>query len=123
MDVCLPSPCGPNSRCREVNKQAVCSCLPNYTGTPPGCRPECTSSAECSKEKACINLKCQDPCTEACGINSECRVISHSPICQCKSQYTGDPFTRCSPIPREFYIKIFSYAILTPALLISIAIK
>ncbi|RZC36331.1 hypothetical protein BDFB_000153 [Asbolus verrucosus] len=96
---CQPSPCGPNSQCREVNEQAVCSCLPNYIGSPPGCRPECVVSSECPLTKACINQKCVDPCPGTCGLNARCQVINHSPICSCQSSYTGDPFTRCYPLP------------------------
>lgn len=98
---CQPSPCGPNSQCREINGQAVCSCLPNYIGSPPGCRPECVVSSECPLNKACINQKCLDPCISTCGINSRCHVVNHSPICTCQTSYTGDPFTRCYPIPRK----------------------
>lgn len=98
---CQPSPCGPNSQCREVNEQAVCSCLPTFIGSPPGCRPECVVSSECSLDKACSNQKCTDPCQGTCGINTICRVNNHSPICSCKNGYTGDPFIRCSPIPRK----------------------
>jgi len=96
---CQPSPCGPNSQCREVNEQAVCSCLPNYFGTPPSCRPECTVSTECARNRACINQKCADPCPGTCGLNTICNVVNHSPICSCKLQFTGDPFSRCYPIP------------------------
>lgn len=102
---CQPSPCGPNSQCREINEQGVCSCLPNFIGTPPGCRPECVSSSECSNDRACINQKCSDPCPGVCGTNSNCRVNNHSPICSCRLGYTGDPFTRCNPIPRK--LKLF----------------
>lgn len=100
-NICQPSPCGPNSRCQEVNKQAVCSCIPNYIGSPPGCHPQCIISSECPSNKACLNQKCVDPCIDACGTNTECRVINHSPICNCKPLYTGDPFTRCNPLPRK----------------------
>lgn len=96
---CQPSPCGPNSQCREINEQAVCSCLPNYIGSPPGCRPECTVSTECPHDKACINQKCGDPCPGSCGLNANCQVIKHSPICSCQSGHTGDPFTRCYHLP------------------------
>lgn len=92
---CSPSPCGPNSQCREINDQAVCSCLPTYTGSPPSCRPECVVSTECPHSKACLNQKCVDPCTGTCGQNAKCNVINHSPICSCQVGYTGDPFTRC----------------------------
>ncbi|EAT34892.1 AAEL012905-PA [Aedes aegypti] len=96
---CQPSPCGPNSQCREINGQAVCSCLPTYIGSPPGCRPECVTSSECSLDKACVNQKCVDPCPGTCGTNARCNVNNHSPICSCQSGYTGDPFTRCYPNP------------------------
>lgn len=92
---CSPSPCGPNSLCRVVNEVAVCSCQPNYIGSPPSCRPECVVSAECLLPQACLNNKCQDPCPGTCGINANCQVINHNPICSCSSGHTGDPFTRC----------------------------
>lgn len=31
-------------------------------------------------------------------MNAECRVISHNPICSCENKFTGDPFTRCTPV-------------------------
>jgi hypothetical protein len=48
---------------------------------------------------ACINLKCKDPCPGICGLNAECRVISHTPNCVCVSGFIGDPFTQCSVPP------------------------
>jgi hypothetical protein len=96
---CQPSPCGPNSQCREVNNQAVCSCLPSYIGSPPGCRPQCVQNSECLSNLACINMKCQNPCYGLCGVNAECSVRNHRGICQCKPNYTGDPFTQCIQLP------------------------
>jgi hypothetical protein len=95
VDPCQPSPCGPNSQCRKVNNVAVCSCLPSYIGSPPGCRPECVVSADCSLDKACNNQKCRDPCPGTCGFNARCQVVNHNPICSCMSGYVGDPFIRC----------------------------
>lgn len=92
---CIPSPCGPYSVCRDVNNHAVCSCIINYVGTPPACRPECTVSSECSLDKACVNQKCVDPCRGACGQNARCQVTNHNPICSCNVGYAGDPFIRC----------------------------
>ncbi|KAM7351931.1 LOW QUALITY PROTEIN: uncharacterized protein ACRADG_004633 [Cochliomyia hominivorax] len=96
---CQPSPCGPNSKCREINEQAVCSCVPDFVGLPPACRPECTTNSECPLEKACINRKCNDPCPGTCGHNAECRVLNHIPLCSCLLSYTGDPFSRCYSQP------------------------
>lgn len=95
---CIPSPCGPNSLCKENNGQAMCSCLPLYIGTPPGCRPECVTSSECAQNRACINQKCIDPCPGTCGQNAYCQTINHHPICKCSPGYTGNPSTYCSLI-------------------------
>lgn len=92
---CTPSPCGPNSQCRENNGQAVCSCVSGFIGSPPTCRPECVVSTDCSLNQACINQKCQNSCEGGCGIGADCVVINHNPVCSCRPQFTGDPFTRC----------------------------
>lgn len=94
---CKPSPCGLNSECRIVNEHAVCSCIKNYVGSPPSCRPECVVSSECALDKACMNLKCIDPCPGSCGVNARCNVLNHNPICSCQSGFTGDPFIQCLP--------------------------
>ena len=96
---CIPSPCGPNSQCRVIGVQAACSCLPNYIGQPPGCRPECTINAECSSSLACINERCKDPCPGSCGDNARCSITNHNAICTCEFGYEGDPSTHCRPIP------------------------
>lgn len=96
-EVCQPSPCGPNSVCRDINSSPSCSCLPNYIGQPPNCRPECSINPDCPSTKACINNKCQDPCPGSCGTNAECNVISHTASCTCLSGYTGNAFVQCVP--------------------------
>lgn len=95
---CHPTPCGPNSRCREINSQAVCSCVDGFIGSPPTCRPECVMSSECPQNEACQNQKCRDPCPGTCGIAAKCTVVNHNPICSCLPRFSGDPFTRCQPI-------------------------
>lgn len=97
--LCLPSPCGPNSDCRIIGTQAACSCLSNYIGRPPNCRPECSTNAECSSNLSCINEKCQDPCPGSCGVNTSCSVLNHNSICVCIFGYDGDPTLQCSEIP------------------------
>lgn len=98
-DPCNPSPCGPFSQCRDNNGSPSCTCLPNYIGAPPNCRPECSINSECPSNKACINEKCRDPCPGSCGINANCHVINHTPVCTCSEHDTGDPFTNCYPKP------------------------
>lgn len=97
---CSPSPCGPNSICQIRQNRPVCSCVPNYIGSPPYCRPECVLSNECPQEKACIREKCQDPCVNTCGSNAQCHVIAHSAYCNCIAGYQGDAFVGCSKIPK-----------------------
>lgn len=89
----------------------MCSCLPNYIGSPPGCRPECVVSSECSFDKACVNQKCVNPCTTGtCGTNAVCRVNNHSPICSCNNGFTGNPFVICNRIPRKTAKSKYSFA-------------
>lgn len=113
-DPCQPSPCGPHSECRNIRNTAACSCLQGYIGKAPNCRPECVNSADCPLNLACVNYKCIDPCIGVCGINSECRVHMHSAVCLCRTGYTGDPFSACSPIPysKIFYFPFFPFHIL-----------
>lgn len=94
-DPCYPNPCGPNARCDN----GTCSCIPEYRGDPyRECRPECVLNSDCPQNRACINLKCKDPCPGTCGENAECNVFNHYPSCTCRPDYTGDPFVRCNRI-------------------------
>lgn len=106
----MPSPCGPNSQCRVIGETPVCSCLPNYIGKSPNCRPECTMNIECNGNLACINQKCSDPCPGSCGFNAYCNAHNHLPNCFCNDGYTGDPFSGCSPIKSKIILThIFIY--------------
>ena len=104
---CQPSPCGPNAQCQVFNNAPSCSCNPEFIGSPPSCRPECTSNSECSSHLACVNQKCKDPCPGACGLNTACRVVSHTPMCVCDQGYSGDPFTGCEIAERKKDFKSF----------------
>lgn len=97
INVCKPSPCGPNALCQVINDSPSCTCLSGFINSPPNCRPECVSNSECLTHHACINQKCKDPCPGSCGENADCRVVSHTPMCVCSIGYTGDPFTQCVP--------------------------
>lgn len=106
---CVPSPCGPNSQCRVVGTQAACSCLPNYIGRAPNCRPECTTSNECPHNLACINERCESPCVGSCGINAECSVVNHNPICTCYQGHEGDPLSICRPVVTSKILYILNF--------------
>lgn len=98
-DPCFPSPCGPNSKCENHNGYAKCSCLPNYYGRTPNCRPECILNSDCPSNKACMNNKCSDPCLGTCGISAQCDVVNHYPICSCPKNLRGDPLVQCDTKP------------------------
>lgn len=100
---CEPTPCGSNSICEIKKGHPVCSCAPNYIGSPPYCRPECIMNQECPHNKACIQEKCQNPCTKSCGLNAKCDVVNHTPFCTCEPGYEGDAFISCTRIPPSMY--------------------
>lgn len=104
---CQPSPCGPNSQCKVVNGYSMCSCLSEYIGTPPTCRPECSIDSDCSPNRACSNQKCRDPCPGTCGENAQCHTISHRPHCKCPPGFTGNAFSRCYVQQCEIYLYNF----------------
>lgn len=104
---CSPSPCGPNSVCREVNGLPACSCQPEFVGRAPNCRHECTLNAECSANLACISQRCRDPCPGSCGVSATCSVVNHSPVCVCDVGYSGDPFSVCHPKPSKIMSSLY----------------
>jgi len=52
---------------------------------------------------ACLASHCRDPCPGVCGLNAQCHVVSHVPVCTCLPGHIGDPFQSCrlEPIKRE----------------------
>lgn len=102
-DVCSlsPSVCGPFSQCKDFGDIPICSCLPGYLGHPPNCKPECLLDDECPSIKSCLDQKCVDVCADkTCGLNAECLVIRHVPLCFCLPEHSGDPFIECSRISK-----------------------
>lgn len=91
---CTKSPC----HCafnRHINDYS-CNCLPNFIDPLPNCKSECRSNAECPMHMACLNQFCKNPCVdEMCGENAMCKVKMHKPVCECKQNYTGNPFVKC----------------------------
>ena len=100
---CFPDPCGPNSKCLELNGRPTCSCLPEYLGAPPNCRPECVVNTDCPSYEACVGEKCVDPCPGSCGQNADCRVYNHNPVCTCLPGFRGDAYSLCTRIPRKLF--------------------
>ena len=122
---CIPPPCGPNSVCQVVSNQAQCGCQANMIGVAPNCRPECVLGSDCPSSQTCINNRCVDPCIGACAPNAECRVINHSPVCNCLTGYSGNGFDACPPIPAVGMLIVYYYNYYTRladfALLVSIS--
>lgn len=100
---CQPSPCGPNAECQVRGDSPACSCIENYIGLPPNCRPECTINPECPPQLACMQQKCRDPCVGLCGLNAQCSVVNHHAVCACAAGYTGNPFSACERTPEGEY--------------------
>lgn len=96
---CNPSPCGSNAICMEKNGAGSCTCITGFHGDPyVRCRPECIQNNDCSSDKACLGMKCRDPCLGSCGLNAQCRVINHIPDCFCISGFTGNANILCKKI-------------------------
>lgn len=82
--------------------------MPNYEGLPPNCKPECAINQDCPSNRACMNMKCQDPCPGSCGQNTVCNVYKHVPSCTCTQGFTGDPFISCVLLqPIEGNLSVF----------------
>ncbi|RZF34371.1 hypothetical protein LSTR_LSTR008910 [Laodelphax striatellus] len=63
--------------------------------------PECVINQDCTRDKACFNQKCRDPCVDACGLNAICQVVNHNAICSCPPGFVGEPRLECRPRPLE----------------------
>lgn len=116
LNPCNPSPCGANALCKERNGAGSCTCLPEYFGDPyTGCRPECVTNSDCTRDKACVNQKCTDPCPGTCGINAECRVSNHAPSCSCLPGYTGNALRSCRIQPSKTFVSFLILSIIATA--------
>lgn len=103
-DPCQPSPCGPNTICKD----GICSCLRYFHGDPNlGCRPECVYNTDCSLEKGCRQNKCVDPCIGTCGVNAICEVMNHIPMCSCPRGLSGNAFVECRPSRGTYLLILF----------------
>jgi hypothetical protein len=88
--------CGANAVCKKSNGMTICVCRQQYYGNPYlSCRPECVINTDCGQTLACINNKCVNPCLGVCGVNAQCQVVNHFPVCFCQQDYSGDPFVSC----------------------------
>ena len=64
---------------------------------------ECLENTDCAADRSCVNNLCVDVCAEgsnsgACGPNSQCNTVNHTPLCSCAPGFNGDPRIGCSRI-------------------------
>lgn len=113
--VCDDDTCADSATCLGREHQAKCVCPPGMNGNPyvecsrsqqpvEADKPECDVDADCPSMNACINSRCQNPCTIAnvCTLDQECRVLNTLPlrtvICQCPVDTVIDQNGRCKQI-------------------------
>ncbi|KAI5642548.1 Bm8 interacting protein 2d-4 precursor [Phthorimaea operculella] len=94
---CGPHTCGVGAHCIHGSVRPVCACLPGHSGDPLSqcIRIECVDNSECRSTQSCVNQHCVNPCDGTCGINANCDVRNHVPVCSCPAGYTGNPFSSC----------------------------
>lgn len=95
-------PCGTNAVCKVSDHRALCFCPDGFRGEPTrSCQPyECDKDEDCEANKFCgIDKACKNPCLEpgACGVNSQCRVVSRRKQCSCPPGLVGNPEIECRP--------------------------
>lgn len=89
-----------------LNSVGECVCPEGITLVNGGCvgvevtepPPECTVNSDCPQDKYCerSNGTCAEPCVFApCGLNAECSVQQHEPVCRCIPGHAGDAYTEC----------------------------
>ena len=101
--------CSSRASCIVQNHLPFCKCQNQFTGDPyVGCarrpEPQCRDDDDCPHLTACINDKCQDPCTaiKPCIEPAECRVMPNhsvrSMVCVCPSGYVSSGSRTCERI-------------------------
>lgn len=71
-------------------------------------KPECVEDKDCSNDKACLAGRCLNPCHDnpsICGVNAECHVQLHRPVCTCRNGFTGHAQHVCYESEYQYYIK------------------
>lgn len=110
VDPCLTlEPCNRPAQCEVTPtspvRTMICICPDGYISSGSGtCKPTktivevggCIADSDCATDKSCVNGICRDPCN--CGLNAECRIKDHKPVCTCRQGYDGNPEFECSKI-------------------------
>lgn len=85
--------CKQNKKCEVQNHRAKCVCKNGFVVNEHGeisCardHSECTNDNECTSNTACIEGRCQNPCTAnkkpPCPPDKSCEVLNHQAVCIC----------------------------------------
>ncbi|KAJ8890120.1 hypothetical protein PR048_009627 [Dryococelus australis] len=85
--------CDANKKCEVRRHKPMCVCKSGFVVNDMGeltCAPEhsdCSHNQECASNLACIEKKCQNPCTALhkppCSADKTCDVLDHKPVCIC----------------------------------------
>ncbi|XP_038215243.1 fibrillin-1-like [Zerene cesonia] len=92
VDVCKPNPCHPTALCEPSGRTFICKCPKGLIGDPKdvGCRTrsECLNGDnDCPPDTVCVSGQCTNPCQNACGTNSLCKIVNRKAVCLCTEGY------------------------------------
>ncbi|SPP80067.1 blast:Fibrillin-1, partial [Drosophila guanche] len=123
--------CGTNAQCRVVNRQAQCSCPPDFFGNPASeCQPldggcsnsPCGVNSKCTEVPGGYECACMDGCIgdankgclcegplvnachdQPCGLNAACHVVGNDQAeCYCPEDFpNGDAYVQCYLTPPQ----------------------
>ena len=93
-------PCGGDAECTGIGHKAICTCPVGLEGDPyVTCTTvECRADADCPPDRACLNKRCENPCSieNPCDDSSECKVNDHVVDCTCPPGFRGSRGTACA---------------------------
>jgi len=103
---CAYGECGDDAYCKVNNHVVTCTCPTFFQGNPRvRCYAECTQHSDChgSNQVCGSELRCHNPCDNACGVGADCEVRKDqgAAICSCPKGFTGHPYDRCRPFGPE----------------------
>ncbi|KAH8305544.1 hypothetical protein KR018_004581, partial [Drosophila ironensis] len=102
------NPCAQNAICQALQHRAVCHCPeqlplgnPYAYCEPRPVEPVCRDDGDCPSGLACIDVKCQNPCTvlSPCARSAQCSVLDSVPVrtmvCECPESQVPDASGEC----------------------------
>ena len=89
---CTNNTCHPSAFCEPTPTGFECKCNIGHIGEPytSGCKEIdqfCNSNVDCPDEAICNEGKCLNPCDDACGENTVCKVVNKKAACSCQEGF------------------------------------